>query len=147
MSSHSKSLVTNHRPALQDVLFTILPVLTMAILVVVAGSVVETVETPSVQADGATTQRPQATVVVDDDGRLTVAPPTLTDVQRLKLLTVTQRIEIAVLKAQAAQKDFEAAVAERAELLRAYAVDGYELDGQTLTYRARQRDEAKPKTE
>jgi hypothetical protein len=65
----------------------------------------------------------------------TGGPPALSEMQRLQLTTVGQRIEIAVLKAQAAQRDFDAAVADRAALVRSLWVEGFELDLSTLSYR------------
>jgi hypothetical protein len=53
--------------------------------------------------------------------------PTLSDVQRLTILTTMQRAEIAQLRAQAAQRDLEA-------LLKSLELQGYTLDLQTLTY-------------
>jgi hypothetical protein len=55
------------------------------------------------------------------------AAPTLSDVQKLRLLTTVQRVEIAQLRAQAAQR-------ELADLLKSFQVQGYTLDLDTLTY-------------
>lgn len=62
------------------------------------------------------------------------AAPALSEVQRLKFQTIAQRIEIAQLKAQAAQAEFEKARADLAKLVDESKVDGYTLDLTTLTY-------------
>lgn len=61
--------------------------------------------------------------------------PTLTEVQRLKVQTLAQRMEIAQLRAQQAQRDFDDARAQLATLLQSLQVEGYVLDLSTLTYR------------
>ena len=71
---------------------------------------------------------------------LAVAPsraaeaPTLTDVQRLQVQNLTQAIEIAQLRAKAAQHAFDTAKASLLDLLRQLQRPGYTLDVQTLTY-------------
>jgi hypothetical protein len=60
--------------------------------------------------------------------------PTLTDVQKLQIQNIAQRIEIAQLRAQQAQRDFDAANADAQKLIAALQVPGYTLDLQTLTY-------------
>ena len=57
-------------------------------------------------------------------------PPTpapLSDVQKLTILTTVQRLEIAQLRAQAAQRELEG-------LLKSLQLPGYTLDLNTLTY-------------
>lgn len=61
-------------------------------------------------------------------------PPALTEVQKLTLQTLLQRIEIAQLRAQAAQRDFEQARDEAQKLLSVLQVPGYTLDLQTGVY-------------
>jgi hypothetical protein len=60
--------------------------------------------------------------------------PTLTEVQRLQIQTLAQKLEIAQLKAQAAQRDFDSARDELSKLVVALKVEGYTLDLQTLSY-------------
>lgn len=60
--------------------------------------------------------------------------PTLTEVQRLQLQTVSQRIELAQLRAQAAQVEYDKARNDLQALLKSLQKDGYTLDLQTLTY-------------
>jgi hypothetical protein len=65
------------------------------------------------------------------------SPPTVSELQRLQLVTVTQRLEIAQLKAQAVQREFDDA---RKELVTLKAdleskAPGFVLDLQTLTFR------------
>lgn len=61
-------------------------------------------------------------------------PPALTEVQRLQLQNLTQRLELAQLRAQAAQREFDDARVEITKLLTALKVDGYTLDLATLSY-------------
>lgn len=61
--------------------------------------------------------------------------PALSDLQRLQMLTLVQRMQIAELKAQAAQRDWDQARAELIALGRRLEVPGYELDVMTQTYR------------
>jgi len=61
--------------------------------------------------------------------------PSLTEVQRLQIQNLTQRLELAQLRAQAAQHDFDEARAALTTLLKSLEVDGYDLDVGTLTYR------------
>jgi hypothetical protein len=60
--------------------------------------------------------------------------PALTEVSRLQLQNLAQRIELAQLRAQAAQRDFDTARDELGKLVVSLKVDGYTLDLQTLTY-------------
>ena len=60
--------------------------------------------------------------------------PTLTAEQKLQLQVISQKLEIAQLKAQAAQRDFDAARADLQALLKALDKEGYTLDLQLLTY-------------
>lgn len=62
--------------------------------------------------------------------------PALTDVQKLQIQNVAQRMEIAQLRAQQAQRDFESARAEAEKLIASLQVQGYTLDLQTMTYQA-----------
>jgi hypothetical protein len=55
------------------------------------------------------------------------ATPQLSEVQRLTVIATVQRVEIAKLRAEAAQREWEA-------LLKSLDVPGYSLDVQTLTY-------------
>jgi hypothetical protein len=55
------------------------------------------------------------------------AQPTLSEVQRLTVLTAVQRFEIAQLRAQAAQKELEG-------LLKSLEKPGYTFELQTMTY-------------
>ena len=61
--------------------------------------------------------------------------PTLSEVQRLQITALLQRIELAQLKAQLAQRDFESAKAELVALTGRLQVDGYELELQPLGYK------------
>ena len=62
--------------------------------------------------------------------------PTLTDAQRWQVTAVMQRIELAQLRAQLAQRDFDQAKAELLGLAKALHVEGFDLDLATMTYRA-----------
>jgi hypothetical protein len=62
------------------------------------------------------------------------AAPSLTQEQKLTLQTIAQRIEIAQLKAQQAQSDFDRARQDLAASLKALQVEGYTLDLNTLSY-------------
>lgn len=53
--------------------------------------------------------------------------PTLTEVQRLTVITAAQRFEIAKLRAEAAQREF-------ASVVQSLQVPGYTLDLATLAY-------------
>lgn len=66
------------------------------------------------------------------DGPMTL--PILTETQKLQLQNVSQRLEIAQLKAQAAQRDFDAARIDLQALLKTLEKEDYVLDLQTLTY-------------
>lgn len=61
--------------------------------------------------------------------------PTLTQVQRLELVSALQQIEIAQLRAQMAQRDFDAAKDRLRGLVESAKHPGYVLDLQTLEYR------------
>jgi hypothetical protein len=69
-------------------------------------------------------------VLAQDSGTV----PVLTDVQKLRLQGLAQRMEIATLKAQLAQRDFDAARQEISTLVSSLRVKGYVLDLSTLTY-------------
>jgi hypothetical protein len=60
--------------------------------------------------------------------------PALSEVDRLKLQNIAQRIEIAQLKYQAAQREFEGARGDLTKLMEALKVEGYTLDLATMTY-------------
>lgn len=66
------------------------------------------------------------------------APPALTETQKLQLTTLVQRLEIAQLKAQAVQREFDGAKAELVRLAERWSVKGYEIDLSTMTYRPTQ---------
>lgn len=76
-----------------------------------------------------------AVVVAEQDGERATPLPVLTDVQRLKIQNLSLRLELAQLKAQAAQRDFDAARVEITALVASFQVEGYTLDLATLTYR------------
>jgi hypothetical protein len=63
-----------------------------------------------------------------------VSAPTLTDVQKLQIQNLAQRMEIAQLRAQQAQQDYDAARKDAAALVQTLQVPGYTLDLQTLNY-------------
>jgi hypothetical protein len=69
------------------------------------------------------------------------AAPTLSEIQKLQIQNVAQRIELAQLRAQAAQREFEAARGDLSKLITTLKVEGYTLDLETLSYR---KDAAKP---
>lgn len=69
--------------------------------------------------------------------------PTLTELQRLQVLTLVQRLQIAELRAQAAQREWEATRAELLAVSQRLSVDGYELDLATQTYRPAPRSGAR----
>lgn len=73
----------------------------------------------------------------------TKAPPALTETQKLQLTTLLQRLEIAQLKAQAVQREFDTAKAELLAVAQRLVVDGFELDLQTLAYRATPKEPAR----
>lgn len=60
--------------------------------------------------------------------------PALNTEQKQALQIQAQRIEIAQLKAQAAQAEFDKARTEIATLVQSLQRDGFDLDLQTLTY-------------
>jgi len=60
--------------------------------------------------------------------------PVLNEVGKLKLQNVSQRIELAQLKFQAAQREYEAARGDLLKLLDELKVDGYTLKLETLSY-------------
>lgn len=62
------------------------------------------------------------------------AAPSLTDVQKLQLQNLAQSIELAQLRAQVAQAEFDKARLAIGELVKTLQKDGYDLDLQTLTY-------------
>lgn len=71
----------------------------------------------------------------DKAGDGAAKPPSITEVQRLQLVTVALRLENAQLKAQAAQRDFDQALQERTALVASLQVQGFVFDPGTLTYR------------
>lgn len=69
-------------------------------------------------------------------GRASAADaPTLSDLQKLQIQTLAQQMELAQLRAQLAQRDFDQAKSALVQLVTTLHRDGYELDLQTLTYR------------
>lgn len=62
------------------------------------------------------------------------APPALTEIQKLQLQNIAQRIEIAQLRYQAAQREFDGAREDLTKLMATLKVEGYTLDLATLTY-------------
>jgi hypothetical protein len=66
--------------------------------------------------------------------QLPAPQPELKELERLKLQNLAQRIELAQLRAQAAQREFDAAREELSKLVLSLKIDGYSLDLQTLTY-------------
>lgn len=60
--------------------------------------------------------------------------PVLTVEQKQSIQILVQRIELAQLRAQAAQVEFEKARAETTQLVQSLQKEGYDLDLQTLTY-------------
>jgi hypothetical protein len=60
--------------------------------------------------------------------------PTLTEVQRLQIQNLAQRIELAQLRAQAAQREFDTAREQIQKLVSSLQVDGYTLNLETLSY-------------
>jgi len=62
------------------------------------------------------------------------AAPTLTTEQKQAIQIQAQRIEIAQLRAQAAQAEFDKARTEIAALVQSLQKEGFDLDLQTLSY-------------
>jgi hypothetical protein len=60
--------------------------------------------------------------------------PALTELHKLTLQNLGQRIELAQLRAQVAQVEFDKARTEIAALVQSLQVQGYDLDLQALTY-------------
>jgi len=75
---------------------------------------------------------PAATAIAKDSPA--PAAPALTDVQKLTVQNLAQQIEIAQLRAQQAQRDFDQAREQLGKLLQSLQVDGYDLDLRALTY-------------
>ena len=77
-----------------------------------------------------------AAAILAGQDKPTAAPksPQLTEIQKLTLQTLTQRIEIAQLKAQAAQQEFEAARTAFVLFVKPLTVEGYDLNLQTGEY-------------
>lgn len=63
--------------------------------------------------------------------------PVLSEVNRLKLQVISQKIELAQLKAQAAQREFDDARTELSSVLKSLEVPGWTFDIQTLSYKRR----------
>lgn len=63
-----------------------------------------------------------------------VKPPELTEVQKLRIRVLTQRLEIAQLRSQMAQRDFDTAKTELTQLMQSLTVGDYTLDLETMTY-------------
>ncbi len=66
--------------------------------------------------------------------RAQAPPPDLSEVQRLQLQVLSQQIELAQLRAQQAQADFDKARTALTTLLQTLAQPGYDLDLQRLVY-------------
>jgi hypothetical protein len=60
--------------------------------------------------------------------------PTLKDTEKLQLQVISQKLEIAQLKAQAAQSDFDRARDEWSKLVLSLQKDGYTLNLEKLEY-------------
>jgi len=60
--------------------------------------------------------------------------PSLTEVQRLQLIVLKQRLEIAQWKAQAVQTEFQAARRELDTLSQSLQVEGFSLDLDRMAY-------------
>jgi hypothetical protein len=69
--------------------------------------------------------------------------PTLTDVQKLTIQNLAQRIEIAQLRAQQAQAEFDKARQAIGKLVQSLQVEGYELRLETLEYVKKPQSEKK----
>lgn len=63
-----------------------------------------------------------------------VKAPALTDVQRLQIQNYAQSIELAQLRAQQAQRDFDQAREQLGKLIQSLQVEGFELDLQQMVY-------------
>jgi len=87
-----------------------------------------------------------ASVVPQDAGAKAAdvkAAPTMTEIQKLTFLNLAKDIELAQLKAQAAQAAFTRAQAEIQQLIASLQVEGYTLDLQTLAYTKKSPEPAK----
>lgn len=62
------------------------------------------------------------------------APPSLSEMERLKIQVNVQRLEIAQLKAQAAQAEFDKAREDFNRLVLSLQKDGYTLDLEKFIY-------------
>jgi hypothetical protein len=62
------------------------------------------------------------------------APPVLSDAQKVQVRLLTQQLEIASLRAQLAQADFEKTQTALRALVESWRVPGYELDVSTLSF-------------
>lgn len=62
------------------------------------------------------------------------APPTLTEVQTLRLQNALQALEITRLRAEQAAREFEAARTAATSLVSSLQVDGFTLDLQRMAY-------------
>ena len=61
-------------------------------------------------------------------------PPVLEQAQKLQIQNLAQKMQIAQLQAQAAQRDFDASRQELQSLLKSLEKDGYTLDLQSMAY-------------
>ena len=61
-------------------------------------------------------------------------PPALTETQKLQIQNAVQRVQIAQLQMQAAQAELQKAATEAQTLFKAFTVEGYDLNLQTLEY-------------
>lgn len=66
------------------------------------------------------------------------APPALTDVQKLTIQNLALSIEIAQLRSQQAQRDFDAAREQLGKLIQSLQVEGFTLDLSKLEYTKKQ---------
>lgn len=62
------------------------------------------------------------------------AVPVMSDVDQLRLINASQRVEIAQLKVQAAQAEFVSARDDFSKQIQAAQREGFDLNPQTLTY-------------
>jgi hypothetical protein len=67
-------------------------------------------------------------------GNAQIAAPALSGTEKLQIQVIAQRIEIAQLRAQAAQAEFDRAREEFTKLIASLQKDGYTLDIQKMEY-------------